>query len=104
MQEKVYEFLTAQYEEARIRETQDQETVTVLDPAMPPLKKARPRRSLIVLAATLGAFCAAVGFSLAAERFLGFLRTPEAAELREHLGGLQRALVSLRAWGGAGGG
>ena len=60
VQEKVYEFLTAQFEEARIRESRDLQSVNVLDEAVPPIKKARPRRSLIVLLSAAMAFGVAV--------------------------------------------
>lgn len=50
VQEQVFELLTAQLEEARIRETRDTPTVQVLDPARIPLHKSRPKRSLIVMA------------------------------------------------------
>lgn len=57
VQEQVYELLTAQLEEARIRETRDTPTVQVLDPARVPLHKSRPKRALVVLAGVLlGAF------------------------------------------------
>lgn len=67
VQEKVYEFLTSQLEEARIRESRDLETVRVLDEAVPPIRRARPRRTLIViLTAGLG-FTLAVGTAFAVE-------------------------------------
>lgn len=50
VQEQVFELLTAQLEEARIRETRDTPTVQVLDHAVVPLHKSRPKRSLIVIA------------------------------------------------------
>jgi uncharacterized protein involved in exopolysaccharide biosynthesis len=50
VQEQVYELLTSQLEEARIRETRDTPTVQLLDRAVPPLHKSRPKRSLVVLA------------------------------------------------------
>jgi len=40
VQEQVFELLTAQLEEARIRETRDTPTVQVLDAALPPLRGA----------------------------------------------------------------
>ncbi len=48
-QAKIYEFLYKQYEQAKIREAHDTPTLQVLDPAVPPIRKARPKRSLIVL-------------------------------------------------------
>lgn len=53
VQEQVFELLTSQLEEARIRETRDTPTVQVLDRAETPLHKSRPKRSIIVLAGLL---------------------------------------------------
>jgi uncharacterized protein involved in exopolysaccharide biosynthesis len=50
VQEQVFELLTAQLVEARIRETRDSPTVQVLDQAVPPLHKSRPKRAIIVIA------------------------------------------------------
>ena len=50
VQEQVFELLTAQLEEARIRETRDTPTVQVLDHAVVPLHKSRPKRALVVIA------------------------------------------------------
>ncbi len=49
--EQVYVLLTAQYEQARIDEVRDVTTIEVLDPAVPPEKKAKPLRSMMVMAA-----------------------------------------------------
>jgi len=49
MQEKIYEFLLPQYEQAKIQEARDTPTVQVLDPAVRPEKRSKPRRMLIVL-------------------------------------------------------
>jgi uncharacterized protein involved in exopolysaccharide biosynthesis len=49
VQEQIFELLTAQLEEARIRETRDTPTVEVLDSAVPPIHKSRPKRTWIVL-------------------------------------------------------
>lgn len=61
MQRKLLMLMTAQYEDARMQETRDTPTVTVLDAATPPQVKARPVRSIIVLGAALVALlgCAA---------------------------------------------
>ena len=53
VQEQVFELLTAQLEEARIRETRDAPTVQVLDPAKIPLHKSRPKRAHVVIAGFL---------------------------------------------------
>ncbi len=51
VQEQLYLLLSAELEQARIQEVQDTPTVTVLDPAVPPERKSRPKRSLIALIA-----------------------------------------------------
>lgn len=51
LQEKLLEFLLPQYEQAKIQEAKDTPTIQVLDPAMTPVKKSRPKRMYIVLAA-----------------------------------------------------
>ena len=58
MQRKLLMLMTAQFEDARMQETRDTPTVTVLDAASVPQIKARPVRSLIVAAA---AFMALLG-------------------------------------------
>jgi uncharacterized protein involved in exopolysaccharide biosynthesis len=68
VQEQLYELLTAQLEEARIRETRDTPTVQVLDPAVTPLHKSRPKRAVVVLAGLLLGCVGSVGYLLVAER------------------------------------
>ena len=63
-QEQLYLLLTAQYEEARVAEARDVVTVEVLDRAVPPERKTRPRRGVIVAGAFL--FSLAVGAAWAA--------------------------------------
>jgi uncharacterized protein involved in exopolysaccharide biosynthesis len=49
IQNRMMEFLVPLYEQAKIDEQKDTPVVLVLDNAVPPERKARPRRSLIVL-------------------------------------------------------
>jgi tyrosine-protein kinase Etk/Wzc len=51
LQETLLEFLLPQYEQAKIQELRDTPTVQVLDPAVKPEKKSKPKRMLLVLAA-----------------------------------------------------
>jgi uncharacterized protein involved in exopolysaccharide biosynthesis len=51
VQNKIFEFLTQQYEQAKIQEARDTPTVQVLDPAIPPIKRAKPKRAILVLLA-----------------------------------------------------
>lgn len=66
IQESVFELLTAEYEKAKIEESKDTPTIQVLDRAVPPERKSRPKRSFMV------AF--AGGFSLLFSVFFVFFR------------------------------
>jgi tyrosine-protein kinase Etk/Wzc len=48
IQEGVFELLTRQYEQYKIQETKDTPTLQVLDRAVPPERRARPKRALLV--------------------------------------------------------
>ena len=50
MQEKIMEFLLPQYEQAKIQEQKDTPTIQLLDPANRPIKRSKPKRSILVLA------------------------------------------------------
>lgn len=57
IQEIIFELLTQQYEQEKIQEARKSPTVVVLDQAVPPTKKSRPKRAIIVaLAALLSLF------------------------------------------------
>jgi len=71
VQEQVFELLTAQLEEARIRETRDTPTVQVLDRAEPPLHKSRPKRAVVVIAGFLVGLVGSVIAALLMERRSG---------------------------------
>lgn len=103
VQERVYEFLKSQYEEARIQESRDMEIIHVLDAATPPLKKSRPRRSVIVMLTVILAFLGSIGAAFATEGLIEYVEgSPSALALRDSRD--SRALLSvlrrLRAWGG----
>lgn len=49
VQNLIYQFLTQQYEQAKIQEAKDTPTVQVLDLAVPPIKRSKPKRKLLVL-------------------------------------------------------
>lgn len=60
IQRKLFTLLTAQYEDARVQEMRDTPTVTVLDWARPPDIRARPKRTVMVVLATVIAFVLSV--------------------------------------------
>ena len=49
----LYTFLTQQFEDAKIQEARNTPTIQVLDPAIPPVKKTRPRIILFVVSTFL---------------------------------------------------
>ncbi len=63
-QEQLYILLTAQYEEARITEARDISTVEQLDTAVPPERKSRPRRGVMVAVAFLFSLSAGTAYAL----------------------------------------
>ena len=64
IQKSILEIIAPMYEQARFQEERKYEAVQVVDKAVPPVKKAKPRRSIIVIGATLSAFLIAVIFVL----------------------------------------
>jgi len=67
IQEKVFELMTTQFEMAKIEEAKDVNTIQVLDEAVAPDKKSKPKRRLIVMLSTFMAFFAAVFTAFAIE-------------------------------------
>lgn len=53
VQNKLFEFLFQMYEQAKIQEAKDSPTVQVLDPGRVPIRKAKPKRMIMVLVAGL---------------------------------------------------
>jgi tyrosine-protein kinase Etk/Wzc len=56
IQENVFELLSSQYELAKIEEAKDVNTIQVLDRAVPPDKRSKPKRKIIVILTTFVAF------------------------------------------------
>jgi len=69
IQENVFELLTSQHELAKIEEAKDVNTIQVLDEAVPPDKKAKPKRRIIVILSTF----VALFFSVFLAFFLEFV-------------------------------
>jgi uncharacterized protein involved in exopolysaccharide biosynthesis len=68
IQETVFELLTRQYEVAKIEEAKNTSTIQVLDPAVVPDRKSKPRRSKIVILMTLFFGFLAVLFAFVREK------------------------------------
>lgn len=85
----LYELLAKQYEVARLDEAKDPSLIQVLDPAVEPERKFKPRRALLVTALTVLALLASVMLAILIELKRRALATPGAAgqwdELKAHL-------------------
>jgi uncharacterized protein involved in exopolysaccharide biosynthesis len=53
VQNRIFEFLTQMYEQAKIEEAKDTPSLQVLDSPRVPLRKAKPKRAIVVLVACL---------------------------------------------------
>ncbi|MFH1502695.1 MAG: GNVR domain-containing protein [Candidatus Eisenbacteria bacterium] len=100
VQEKVYEFLSSQLEEARIQESRDLTSIRVIDRAEPPLERARPRRKLIVILTVLLALIGSIGLAIGTEGLLDYASTETSGGPSRELRFLLRPLEQLKAWGG----
>ena len=74
--------LRREYEVARIEAVNDTPVITVIDPAVPPLEKSKPKRAFLLLLA-LSVGCALGLFGAFAGEYLHRLRSDEAPEYRE---------------------
>lgn len=86
----LYELLAKQYEVARLDEAKEPSLIQVLDPAIDPERKARPKRIMIVLASAILAAFAAIGWVLFSTAKQRMLSVPADAirwsELKSYLG------------------
>jgi uncharacterized protein involved in exopolysaccharide biosynthesis len=86
----LYELLAKQYEAARLDEAKDPSIIQVLDPAVAPERKFRPKRAIIVIGSTVGALFFAMFYALLLESKRRALLAPATAgrwaELKSHFG------------------
>jgi len=76
-QEALWEILVKQFEMAKLDEAKDFPLIQVLDKATPPEKKSKPKRSLIVMLATLAAFFMAIVWAFIKEALTRSKSDPE---------------------------
>jgi len=88
--EFLYELLAKQYEVARIDEAKDPTIVQVMDSAIEPDRRSKPRRLLVVLLSTLVALIAGIVLAFVSEAVAKVRRDPEQTArlktFRHHLG------------------
>ena len=89
-QETVYELLAKQFELAKIDEAKESTVVQVLDKAIEPDRKSKPKRSIIILLSTLAAFFVGVIGAFVREALVKAKADPRQAE---RLGNFKRAIA-----------
>lgn len=78
--ETLFELMAKQYEMARLDEARDGAVIQVVDSAVPPEKKSRPKRTLVAILTTLIAFWAVVLVVLLRQGLRKAASQPESAE------------------------
>lgn len=82
IQEKLFEFITQQYEEAKIEESKNTPTVQLLDPADIPQKRSKPHRTKIVFIA-FGIGTIASFILLAIIEYFSYLKSQKTDDYRK---------------------
>ncbi len=91
IQEGVFELLTQQYEQYKIQETKDTPTIQVLDRAVPPEKRVKPKRALLVVLSGILSIFASTVFIFGLEYFkISKQKNPKGFERLENLLGAWR--------------
>lgn len=80
VQETVWELLNQQYYQAKIQEARDTPTVQVLDEAVPPEMRSRPKRKLMVIIASFLALLFSVFWAYAEDFYKNLRSDPEEGE------------------------
>lgn len=91
IQEALFEQLTKQYEVAKLTEAKDSSSLQILDDAVAPARKSKPKRLIIVLLTTATAFFASV-FIVFFQEYLSKLSPADAVIMRN----LKKSLFSFR--------
>lgn len=80
--QRMLEFLTPLYEQAKLEEQRDTPVVVVLDKPAVAQKKSRPPRTLYVLFSVAGAMLLAIGYIILYERVWTIVQTDESQQAR----------------------
>jgi len=98
IQEVIYELLTQQHEQAKIQEAKDTPTVQVLDLAVPPMKRSRPQRRVIVMLAGMLSLAVTLCLVFCAE-FLNRMRESRGEDYKKYdsiVSSLKKDFLSLK--------
>jgi uncharacterized protein involved in exopolysaccharide biosynthesis len=86
----LYELLSKQYEFARLEEAKDPSLIQVLDSAIEPERKVKPRRAFIVLGSMLATLLGAIAWVIAQDKKKRLLSSPVMTEKWKELSSLIR--------------
>jgi tyrosine-protein kinase Etk/Wzc len=91
VQETVWQLLNQQFYQAKIQEARDTPTIQILDEAVPPEMRSKPKRKLLILIGSFLALLFSMFFVFAAE-FLERLKTDKSSsgKMEEMLGKIQK--------------
>jgi tyrosine-protein kinase Etk/Wzc len=78
--ETLFELFAKQYEIARLDESREGAVIQVVDAAVPPERKAKPKKALIAMMTTLGTGFALLLFVFIRQALRGAAQSPESAE------------------------
>lgn len=78
IQETIFEQLTKQYEVTKLNEAKDSSSLQVLDEAVAPAQKSKPKRSLIVILSTVTAFFVSI-FLVFIQEYFGKMSSEDRA-------------------------
>ena len=93
-QEALFEQIVKQLEIAKISEARDSSSLQVLDEAVAPLRKSKPKRSLIVILSTVTAFFCSI-FLVFIKEYLAKL-SPEDSEIMEDMKSTIRGMLWMQ--------
>ena len=79
VQETLYSLLAQQYEQAKIAEANDEISFSVLDSAIPPFRRIKPKRTLNVMLGGVVGVMLAVGYVMVQRKLSERLERDEAA-------------------------
>lgn len=89
----LYETLAKQFEIARLEEAKDPSVVQVLDAAVEPEYRSKPKRAIIVLVSAFAGLLLAIAWAFASDAFQRAVSTPDEAK---RWAGLKKQMFSLR--------
>lgn len=96
LQQTLLEFILPQYEQAKLQEAKNTSTVQVLDHAVPPVLRSKPKRAITILLVTFVVLILCVSFVFTIEHFQHMSDEESRRKWSEIFGMLQNDLRSFR--------